>query len=381
MSLSINRTVALAGVLASMLCRCALASEPVIKIGFVGALTGPSAVTGKDAENGVRMAIEDLNEKGVVVAGRTYKIELLSEDDAAEPKQATLTAQMLVDANVNGVIGHLTSGTTIPASKIYYQAGIPQLSTTATNPQYTHQGYSSAFRMCPNDDQLGQFLGRYAVQSVGARRIAVIDDATSYGQGIALQFARAARQTSPAALIVAKEQATDRTVDFHAILTKIKRTNPDVIFFGGMYSTAAPLLLQMKSLGIKSKFMGGDGICPPATLPRLLGSELQNGQVICADLGGPDTAAVTAWSAGYIKRFGQRQGNSQYSYDAVLVMIEAMKQAGSTEPAKYLPALARIKYRGMTGTIEFDKNGDLLHAPITLYTFADGKRELIPLDH
>lgn len=381
MSTSIIKTVVTANVLTSIFLGCAFASEDVIKIGFAGALSGPQAVVGKDAENGVKMAIEDLNIKGVVIAGKKYKIELVTEDDAGEPKQATLAAQFLVDSKVNGVIGHLNSGTSIPASKIYYQAGIPQITTTATNPQYTRQGFGSAFRMCPTDDQLGQALGRYAVQSLKAQRIAVIDDSSSYGQGVAVQFVKAAKAASATALIVAKEQTTETAVDFHAILTKIKQTKPDVIFLGGNYPTAAPLLLQMKSLGIKAKFMGGDGICGPLELPSLLGSELQDGQVFCTDLGGADTKAVEAWSASFIKRFGPRHHNGENSYDAVFMMIEAMKQAGSTDPVHYLPVLAKIKYQGMTGLIEFDKNGDLLNAPITMYTFIGGKRELISSGH
>jgi len=381
MSRSITKTIFIANLLTLIFFRYACAGEPVLKIGFVGTLTGASAVTGKDAENGVIMAIEDLNAKGVMIAGKPYKIELIAEDDAGEPKQATLAAQLLVDSNVKAVIGHLTSGTTIPASKIYYQAGIPQLTTTATNPLYTHQGFKSAFRMCPNDDQLGQALGRYAVQALKAQRIAIIDDATSYGQGLAVQFSKTVKATSATALIVAKDQATDKTVDFHAILTRIKQSKPDAIFFGGMYSTAAPLLLQMKSLGIKAKFMGGDGICAPLILPTLLGSELQDDQVFCTDLGGPDTKAVEAWSTNFSKRFGRRQGNAEYSYDAVMLLIEAMKQAGSIEPAIYLPALAKTKYQGITGFIEFDKNGDLLNAPINMYTFVGGKQKLVPVDH
>ena len=359
--------------------QAAHAADLPIKLGLVAPLTGPSGVSGKDAENGARMAVEDLNAAGILIGGKKYHIELLVQDDAADPRQATSAAQLLVDANVNGVVGHLTSGTSIPASKIYFQAGIPQLTPFTTNPQYTKQGYSSAFRMCPNDDQLSDALGQYATHELAAKKIAVIDDATAYGQGLANQFSKKVK--SAGTIITAREQTNDKATDFHAILTKIKRDNPDVIFFGGMGTTAAPLLLQMKSLGIHAKLMGGDGICGPSSLPDLLGKNLIDGQVICADLGGPDSKAVEAWAAKFAKRFGPQYGNSKYSYDAVYVLIEAMKKAGSVEPKTYLPALAAIKFQGITGPIEFDKHGDMVNAPIMLYTFINGKHVLLSMAH
>ncbi len=358
-----------------------LAADLKIRIGVVGPLTGPSALNGKDAQNGAQMAAEDLNARGIVIAGRKYQIELVTQDDAGDPRQATSAAQALVDANVNAVVGHLTSGTTIPAAKIYYQAGIVQISPFTTNPKFTRQGYSTAFRMCPNDDQLGSALGRYAVDKAGAKKIAVIDDATAYGQGVAMQFIKTVNATSSGASIVAREQTTDKAIDFNAILTNIKKYSPDVIFLGGMGTTAAPMLKQMKALGISSKLMGGDGMCGPELLPSLLGKDLIDRQVICADLGGPDSREVQAWSVGYTKRFGLNYGNAKYSYDAVFVLIEAMKQAGSVDPAIYRPALAAIKFRGITGTIAFDKNGDMLNAPIALYTYINGKQELISLSY
>ena len=376
-----SKLVTAFGAIVLLLGQPILAADLKIKIGFVSPLTGPSGLSGKDAQNGAQMAMEDLNAKGIIIAGKKYQIELITQDDAGDPRQATSTAQILVDANVNAVVGHLTSGTTIPASKIYNQAGIAQIAAFTTNPQYTQQGYKTAFRMCPNDNQLGDTLGHYAVDKIGAKKIAVIDDATAYGQGIANQFVKTVKGTSNQASIVAREQTNDKAVEFHSILTNIKRFKPDVIFFGGMGTTAAPLLLQMKSLGIQAKLMGGDGICGPSALPDLLGKNLIDGQVICADLGGPDSKAVQAWSTGFAKRFGSQYGNAKYSYDAIFVLIEAMKTAGSIDPKIYLPALAAIKFQGITGNIQFDKNGDMVNAPIALYTFVNGKHELISLSH
>src|SRR6195952_3913958 len=159
-------------------------AQEVIKIGHVAPVSGPSAHLGKDNENGAKMAVDELNAKGIKIDGKPVKFVLVLEDDGADPKQGTAVAQKLVDAKVNGVIGHLNSGTTIPASRIYHDAGIPQISPSATNPKYTQQGYKSAFRVVANDGQLGGTLGRYAVSTLKAKNVAIIHDKTAYGEGV-----------------------------------------------------------------------------------------------------------------------------------------------------------------------------------------------------
>jgi branched-chain amino acid transport system substrate-binding protein len=378
------KMIPLAGAIAFAFAGTVSAQEQIVKIGHVGPISGAIAHLGKDNENGAKMAIDDLNAKGVMIGGKKVKFELLAEDDAADPKQGTAAAQKLVDAKVNGVIGHLNSGTTIPASKIYYDAGIPQISPSATNPKYTLQGFNTAFRVCANDGQLGGTLGRYAVQVSKATKVAVIDDATAYGQGVATEFTKGAKSKLASVNIVATEHTTDKATDFNAILTKIKGTNPDVIFFGGMDAVAGPMLRQMKALGIKAKFMGGDGICTEA-LATLAGDAMADGQVVCAEAGGVEESgkkAMEDWKAAYKKKFGiDVQIYAPYVYDAVMTMVEAMKKAGSAEPAKYLPFLAKVKYKGITGNIEFDKNGDMKDGTMTLYTYKGGKRELIMVTH
>ncbi|MDL2357590.1 MAG: branched-chain amino acid ABC transporter substrate-binding protein, partial [Pseudomonadota bacterium] len=215
-------------------------AQEVVKIGHVAAVTGPVAYFGKDTENGARLAIEVLNARGVVIDGKKVRFELVAEDDAGEPKQATTVAQKLVDAKVNGVVGHQTSGTTIPASKIYYTAGIPQISHSSTSPKYTLQGFNTTFRVVANDTQLGRALGRYAVKGMAARRVAVIDDRTAYGQGLATEFVKGLQQQG--GTVVAHEFTTDKATDFNSILTKIKGARPDLIFYGGMNAVAGPML-------------------------------------------------------------------------------------------------------------------------------------------
>lgn len=351
-------------------------AQEIVKIGHVAATSGPSAHLGKDDENGAKMAVEDLNAQGFKINGKPVKFVLLPEDDAADPKQGTAAAQKLVDAKVNGVIGHQNSGTTIPASKIYYDAGIPQISASSTSPVYTNQGYNTAFRVVANDNKLGSVLGKYAVQKLGAKKIAIIDDRTAYGQGVATEFAKG----SKGAQIVAKEFTTDKATDFNAILTSIKAKNPDLVFFGGMDGVGGPLLRQMRSLGIKAKFMGGDGICTEG-LPKLAGSADES--VTCAEAGGVPAAQkkqLDAFSARYKKKFNMDvQIYAPYVYDAVMAMATAMQQAKSAEPAKYLPFLAKVHYQGITGTIAFDKFGDIKDGALTLYTFKDNRREVLEI--
>lgn len=356
------------------------ADDLIVKIGHAGPLTGANARWGKDTEQGATMAIEELNAKGIRIGGKKARFELLAEDDGGDPKQATSVAQKLVDAKVNGVIGHMNSGTTIPASAVYNAAGIPEISPSATNPKYTHQGFNTAFRVVANDGQLGGALGRYAVQVGKAKNIAVIDDRTAYGQGVADEFVKGSTGKTEGATIVSRQYTTDKATDFNVILTIIKAKNPDLVFFGGMDAVGGPMLRQMKQLGMDAKFMGGDGLCS-ADLAQLAGTALGEGKVVCAEAGGVEEgqkAELDKFKAAFNKKFGHEVVlNAPYSYDSVMTMVDAMQKAGSAEPAVYLPVLAGIRHKGITGLIAFDKNGDIADGTLSLYTYRNGKRELI----
>jgi branched-chain amino acid transport system substrate-binding protein len=361
---------------ALLLSACSKPGDDVIRIGHVAPLTGPNAHLGKDNENGARMAIDELNAAGVTIGGKRVKLELMNEDDASEPKQGTAVAQKLVDAKVAGVIGHLNSGTTIPASKIYSDAGIPQISPSATNPKYTRQGFKTAFRVVADDVHLGSTLGKYAVQTLKGQSIAVIDDRTAYGQGVAEEFTKSAEAAG--AKIVAKEFTTDKATDFNAILTSIKGKAPQVVFFGGMDGVGGPMLKQMKSLGIKAKFMGGDGVCTTDMI-KFAGDALGDEQVFCAEAGGVEgqgKAGMDEFHARYKTKFNvEVKLYAPYVYDAVKVLVAAMVKANSADPAKYLPVLAATTdFPGVTGPISFDEKGDLKNGALTLMTFKGGQR-------
>jgi branched-chain amino acid transport system substrate-binding protein len=362
---------------ATFLAGTAMAQDLVVKIGHVGPTSGSIAHLGKDNENGARMAIDELNAKGVMIGGKKAKFELLAEDDAGDPKQGTAVAQKLVDSKVNGVVGHLNSGTTIPASKLYFDAGIPQVSPSATNPKYTRQGYKTAFRLVADDAQLGGTLGRYAVNTLKAKSVAIIDDRTAYGQGVAEEFEKGVKAAG--GKTVGRQFTTDKATDFTAILTAVKAAKPDVVFFGGMDAVAGPMLRQMKQLGINAKFMGGDGICS-GELPKLAAGTMGDGQVVCAEAGGVEGAekvGLDKFKADFKQKFNADvQIYAPYVYDAVNVMVAAMVKAGSAEPAKYLPELAKTAgYKGVTGTIAFDDKGDIKNGALTLYTYKGGNRE------
>ncbi|MEY4466991.1 MAG: hypothetical protein RIR21_784 [Pseudomonadota bacterium] len=368
----------LVSVLASSFCvlpSTANAQELVVRIGHAGPLTGNIAHLGKDTENGVRMAIDEANAKGITIGGKKAKFVMVSEDDAAEPRQATLVAQKLVDGKIQGLIGHVNSGTTIPASKIYHDAGVPQISPSATNPKYTQQGYQNAFRVVANDAQLGSVMGRYAAQTLKLKNVAVVDDRSAYGQGLADEFLKSAKANG--INIVSRQFTTDKSTDFSAILTAIKAKQPDAIFFGGIDAVGGPMLRQMKQLGISAKFMGGDGVCSEQ-MPVLAGEGLIDDVVLCSEPGGIEDAqkkVIEDFRAAFRKKYnGNVQIYSPYAYDATWLMITAMQKAGSSDPAKYLPIMASSKYQGVTGLIEFDAKGDVKNSALTLYTFRNKQR-------
>ncbi|MEO1766686.1 branched-chain amino acid ABC transporter substrate-binding protein [Thiobacter aerophilum] len=348
----------------------AAGDELVIKIGSVSPLTGPQAHLGKDNENGARLAVEELNAKGLSIAGKKARIELIAEDDAADPKTATIVAQRLIDAHVAGVIGHLNSGTSIPASKLYSDAGIVQISPSATAVKYTAQGFKTAFRVMTNDEQQGRVLGQYAAKL--GKRVAIIDDRTAYGQGLADEVEKAAKAAG--AEIVAREYTSDKATDFTAILTAIKGKQPDVIFFGGMDPQAAPMVRQMKRLGITAQFLGGDGM-QTAEFLQLAGADAEG--VIASSPGLPLSLMPggKAFEEKFTAKYGKIQNYAPYAYDAVMVMVEAMRRANSTDPKQYLAELAKINYDGVTGNIQFDQKGDLASGVVTLYQVKGGKWE------
>lgn len=347
----------------------AAANEIVVRVGHAAPLTGPQAHLGKDNENGVRLAIDELNAGNFMIGGKKARFEMLSEDDQSQGRIATTVAQKFVDEKVNGVIGHLNSGTTIPASKIYADAGIAQISPSATSPQYTAQGYKTAFRVMANDAQQGPALANFALQQLKAKRIAIIDDRTAYGQGLADEFEKTIKAAG--AEVVGRESTTDTASDFTTILTRIKGLKPDLLFYAGMDPQAGPMATQMQTLGLKVQFMGGDGMQTPNFI-KLAGKA---GEGTIASLPGVPLEKMPG-GAQFRERFTGKYGEIQlyapYCYDAMMVLAQAMQRAGSTDPAVYLAEIPKTDYQGVTSRIRFDAKGDLQGGAVSLYQVKNG---------
>ena len=344
-----------------------------VRIGHVAPLTGGIAHLGKDNENGARLAIEEANAAKLKIDGKDVKFTLVAEDDQADPKVGTTVAQKLVDAKVVGVVGHLNSGTSIPASPIYNQAGIPVISGSATNPKLTEQGFKTQFRVVARDDQQGPAVASYLAANNKPKLVAVIDDATAYGEGIANEVEKTLKAANIE--VLPREKGTDKTTDWKAILTKLRGRNPDAVFYGGMDATGGPLLKQGRELGIKAVFSFGDGACTDKM--KELAGEAAEG-LLCSQAGIPPQAASKKFLDAYKKKFNTDPIlYSPFTYDAANLLIEAMKKANSTDPKKYLGELQKISFTGASGPIAFDDKGDRKDAEITMFSMKGGKLEPI----
>ena len=347
----------------------------VVKIGSAEPLTGGIAHLGKDNENGARMAVEEVNKQGLTIDGKKITLELVSEDDASDPKTGTDVAQKLVDDKVVAVVGHLNSGVSIPASKIYSDAGIVQISPSSTNPQYTQQGFKTTYRTIASDTQQGPALANFVAQKLGAKTVAIVDDATAYGKGLADEFEKTIK--ADGVQVVDREATNDKATDFKAILTTIKGKQPDVIMYGGMDATGGPFAKQAAELGIPAKVVGGDGMCTQEVI-ALAGDGI--GNIICSDAA-PALSKI-AQGPDFEKRYEARYGIPvQYcapgSYDAVMVVVDAMKRANSIDPTKILAAIPATNYTGVIGPIAFDSKGDMKQVSITIYNYQDKKKNVL----
>ncbi|MGN6808391.1 MAG: branched-chain amino acid ABC transporter substrate-binding protein [Trinickia sp.] len=342
-----------------------------VKLGFAGPMTGAQAHYGADFQNGITLAVEEMNATKPVIGGKPVRFVLDSADDQADPRTGTTVAQKLVDDGIKGMLGHFNSGTTIPASRIYANAGIPQIAM-ATAPEYTQQGFKTTFRMMTSDTQQGSVAGTFAVKNLGMKKIAIVDDRTAYGQGLADQFAKAAKAAG--ATIVDREYTNDKAVDFKAILTKLKAVNPDLVYYGGADSQAGPMVKQMKSLGIKAPLMGGEMVHTPTFL-KIAGDAAEGTIASLAGLPLDDMPGGKDYVVKYKKRFGRDvETYSPYAYDGAMAMMKAMEKANSTDPVKYLPVLAKTDMQGVTTKdLAYDTRGDLKNGGITIYKVEGGQ--------
>lgn len=364
------KMIPLAGAIALALAGSAYAQEQVVKIGNTGPLSGANAFAGKDNESGVRLALEDLNAKKIKVAGKTLKFELQSEDDQCDPKSGVNAAQKLVDSGVKFVMGPYCSGVAIPASRVYNEAGV-MMSTVGTNPKVTQSGYKNLFRIVASDSQIGAGMATYAADILKAKSVGVIDDRTAFGQGLAEEFVKKAK--SSGLKVVGQEYTTDKSTDFSTILTNLKAKQADVIFFGGYAPQGAPMVRQMKQLGVKAKLLGGDTLCSPEM--GKLGGDAVNGMVFCAQGSAvlDKVAGGQAFKTKYKARFKRDPDVYAASfYDQTMFIAEAMQKADSIDPAKVGAEMYKTSYKGVAGTYSYDEKGNMKQAPVTVYEFKNG---------
>lgn len=354
-----------------------VSNPTVVKIGCAVPLTGSVAHLGQEGRMAAQMAIDDLNLQHAQIGGKDVVFELVNEDDASDLKQVPMIAQKLISTPVSAVLGHLNSGTSILASKIYFKAGIPQISPATTATRYTRQGFSTTFRLSATDDQLSAALAHYSAKVLKVKAVALIDDRTAYGQGLADSFKKDIEALGIP--VVDRQFTSDKSTDFRAVLTQIKSKQPDLIFLGAMDATAGSILRQLQQLGVSAFVLGGDAICT-SHLPTLSGGAVGEGKVICGTTGVGLIDNRSSKLSDFRDRFRQKTGSdyklyAPYMYDAVNILVAAMQKANSSEPSKFLPELKKISFDGITGNIVFDAHGDLKEVPITLYTYRNGKRE------
>ncbi|AJW94255.1 branched-chain amino acid ABC transporter substrate-binding protein [Burkholderia gladioli pv. gladioli] len=342
----------------------------LVKIGFAAPLTGTQSNYGTDMQKGVQLAIDDFNATKPVIGGKPVTFTLDSQDDQADPRTGTTVAQRLIDDGVSGIIGHFNSGTSIPASDLYERAGLPQVSM-ATSPQYTARGYKTTFRLLTSDAQAGRIVGSYVVNTLHYKRLAIIDDRTAYGQGIADEFAAAVQKAG--GTIVKRDFTNDKALDFSAILTNLKGMNPDAVFYGGGDAQSSPMIRKMRQLGIKAAFVTGEMSKSPTFLK--VGGEAAEGAIVY--MGGLPKEKMPGF-AGFEQRYKARFKEevvtySPYSYDGTIALLTAMKNANSTDPKVYGPYLDKVSIKGVSAaTIAYDPRGDLRDAPVTIYRVDHG---------
>ncbi|MGH8782596.1 branched-chain amino acid ABC transporter substrate-binding protein [Paraburkholderia sp.] len=346
------------------------ADDLPVTIGFAAPLTGANAGYGKDLQNGVQLALDEANAQKIHIGDKVAQFTLAAEDDQADPRIGVQAAQKLVDQHVAVVVGHFNSGTTIPASRVYESAGIPMIDPAATNPTIVNQGFANTFMVISTDAQNAGNAGIYAVDVTKAKRIAILDDRTAFGQGEADEFEKAVK--AHGGTLVAHEFTSNQAVDFRTQLTKIKSTDADLLFFGGLDTQAASVAKQMKQLGLRAQLVGGGGVMDPEFI-KLAGDAAEGtmaweyGRPLASLPGGKD------FSAKFKKRFGvDILSYAPFGYDAAWAAIKAMEAAKSTSPATYRPALKSISFDGVTGHIAFDSNGALKNAGSTLYQVKSG---------
>jgi branched-chain amino acid transport system substrate-binding protein len=348
-----------------MLFGCSHQDDKVIRIGAAGPMTGDQSKMGIDLRNGVELAVAEWNEKGALLG---KKILVVPGDDQADPKQAVSIANKFINQKVNAVVGHWNSNCSINASTYYNAANIVSISPASTNPRLTQQGYKTVFRVCGTDDQQGGVAAEFVLKTVKPKRVAVLHDKTTYGQGLADYFKKAVETQVP---VVFYDGIQTRDPDYKAVLTSMKQKDPDVYFFGGVYPEAGRLVRQAKEVGLNIPMITGDGVYDP-TFIAIAGKSAEGTYVTFGkDPSGLPTSKT--FNEKYTAKYGAPGPYSIYAYDAANVILTAIQQTGTTDGLKLAEYISRNTFKGAFGDISFDKNGDVTKAPYVVWEVRDGK--------
>ncbi len=337
-----------------------------IRIGVAGPMTGDQAKMGTDFRNGVTLAVEEWNSRGGVLG---KKIELVIGDDQHDPKQAVSVANKLVNDGVVGVIGHFNSSCSIPASDVYNRAGIPMITPGSTNPQITERGYRGVFRVCGRDDQQGRVGAEFVINQLKLKRVAIIHDKTTYGQGLADEFKKF---VSGKTQVVYYGGIIQGDKDFKTVLTAIREMKPELIYFGGIYTEGGLLVKQARELGMTVPFMSGDGTIDPKFI-EIAGAGPAEGTYLTFSPDPKNMPEAKAFINNYERKFGEIGPYSIYAYDAANILITAIRDAGSVDGKSLEEKLHTTEFSGAVGGIKFDEKGDVTASPYVVWVTRNGK--------
>ena len=345
------------------------ADVPPVRLGLVVPTAADAGPVAQSMRRAADMAVGDWSLR----LGR--RIELIVKEDAFDPRQAVVTAESFVQEGVWGVVGHIYSSTSISASAVYHEAGVPLVAPTATHPRLTAQGFDNVFRVSGRDDQQALVAAEFVVLRVKARRVAVVHDRTEYGRGLVETFRRelARRAARP---VVAEESLAQGDRDFTTQVARLREARPDAVYFGGIFREAGHLVRQCRQAGVQAAFVSGDAVLDPEFV-SLAGEEAAAGAYLTF---APDPRLVDSARPliqQYESRYGSLGPHVLSTYDAVGVLLRAIQAAkpgdsSRDELGKVVGAIRARPYQGALGMLRWDKNGDLTPAPYVVYVTKRG---------
>lgn len=363
-----RRSIFACALIALLFGGCQKNSDDVVKVGIAGPMTGPQAKLGTDFKRGVSVAVEEWNEKGGLL---NKKLQMIIEDDQADPKQAVAVANKIANEGAIGIIGHFNSSCSIPASVVYDRAGIPMITPASTNPTLTERGLKRVFRVCGRDDQQGEVAAKFVAEYLKIKRVAILHDKTTYGQGLVDEFRKALNDRVE---VVYYGGIIQGDKDFKVVLTTVKQKRPELIYFGGIYPEGGLIVKQARELGINIPFMSGDGVIDPLFV-EIAGVEAAEGTYLTFSPDPEHIPSARSFIEKYRAAYGELGPYSIYAYDAANILFTAVQSAGSVEGSAVADRMRAMSFNGALGTIRFDDKGDVTVSPYVVWVTKNGKFE------